>query len=425
MSLTQLRIGQLGPHGDGIHAGSRGKVYVERSLPGDRVMAKLQRDPQGIVRGDIIELIEPSRFRQDPPCRHFAQCGNCTLQHVQDRFYREWKVGTVREALLRYGIRPTEWLPTVFSGEANRRRATFVAQRGREGLTVGYFQRRSQRAVPIDECRVAHPSLLEVKNRLLPYLKRWLPERTTVNLFVQWVDGGADVVVTGELPPRSRGELQQLTPSILKETPVRRLSVRSGENETPRILGGEPCEIQFGKLRVKLPPGAFLQPTEEGEQALVDAVLEAAPSEGRFADLFSGCGTFSGRLLERGPVDAYEMTQSAVSALAKSAKEQPLRAFRRDLFRHPLKRSELNRYDLVIFDPPRGGSPEQAEELADSKCGVIVGVSCNPATFARDAAILSEGGFRLSSLKVVDQFRWSHHVEIVGTFSRKRKNRSG
>ena len=179
-----------------------------------------------------------------------------------------------------------------------------------------------------------------------------------------------------------------------------------------------PLTASFGVLNVPLPPLAFLQPTEAGERALVDAVLELLPQSGRTADLFSGCGTFAGSFLKRGSVDAYENAADAVTALDRAKGAAPLQVFRRDLYHDPLRADEAARYDAIVFDPPRAGAEEQAKALAGGKVPLIIGVSCNPITFARDARILTEGGYRLESVKIIDQFTWTHHVELVAAFKR-------
>jgi len=186
------------------------------------------------------------------------------------------------------------------------------------------------------------------------------------------------------------------------------------------MLEAKPLFATFDTLTVALPPLAFLQPTTPGEDALAGAVMDALPARGKFADLFAGCGTFAGRILTRGSVDAYESADAAVRALEKAKGQLPLKAVRRDLFRNPVSAREADAYDAIVFDPPRAGAHDQAKQLAESKVPRLIGVSCNPATFARDARILVDGGYGLDSITVVDQFTWSHHVELVGVFSKAR-----
>jgi len=206
---------------------------------------------------------------------------------------------------------------------------------------------------------------------------------------------------------------------LLELSFISRVSWRPNDASAIQILVEvEPVVASFGPLRVALPPFAFLQPTLDGEKALVASILASLPQTGKLVDLFSGCGTFSGPMLEKGAVDAYESVAASVTALNQARGRHPLKVFQRDLFQNPVRGAELEAYGAVVFDPPRAGCPEQATALAASKVPVLVGVSCNPATFSRDAKILVQGGYQLKSLQVIDQFQWSHHVEMVGVFSR-------
>ena len=421
MASTELTILELGPKGDGVHQGSRGRIYVDRAAPGDRLSVRIRKERAGVPRGEILRVLDPSPVRQKPPCIHYDRCGNCTLQHVNEAFYRAWKIELVREALHKQSVRPLKWLEPVFLGGNNRRRATFAARKDRGGIVLGYYRRRSREIGEIDSCLVADPRLLVLRGAIRPLLGLLLTAGTTADLFLQIVGEAAELVVTG--PVGRRGEpdapVRAAVARLLATTPLVRVGWRAHENEVIETLSSKgPLTAEFGPLKVSLPPAAFLQPTREGESVLVGEVLAALPGEGRFADLFSGCGTFSGPMLTRGPVDAYESVLTSLRALAKAGAGSPLKALRRDLFRNPLGREELNRYDTVVFDPPRGGCPEQAAELAGAKTATVVGVSCNPATFARDARTLCEGGYRLRSVRIIDQFLWSHHVELVGVFSR-------
>jgi 23S rRNA (uracil1939-C5)-methyltransferase len=426
MHVSDLTIEQLGPKGDGVSVGPGGRVYVDRTIPGDRVKARIRKDELGISRGEVVGMVRPSPYRQKPPCEHYDRCGNCTLQHLDDRFYREWKTWVVQEALQKVRLTPQRWLPPVFLGGGNRRRVTFTAQRGRQKLVVGYYRRRSQEVADIASCLVADPKLLELRDGLRPFLSELMNDGQTVDVFLQRVNGAIDMVITG--PVGRKGEpdakVRQVVTDLAKALAVSRVSWRPHEkDELKQLVSRSPVIASFGELAVKLPPAAFLQPTVPGERALVDAVMKALPARGKFADLFSGCGTFAGPMLARGSVDAYEAVPLAVQALEKAAGELSLKGFRRDLFRNPLRRDELNRYDAVVFDPPRGGCPEQVTAMASSRVPTLIGVSCNPATFARDGRILVNGGYRLQTLQCVDQFVWSHHVEVVGVFTKPKRSK--
>jgi 23S rRNA (uracil1939-C5)-methyltransferase len=421
MPITALTIRELGPQGDGIHRGPQGRVYVERSLPGDRLNARVRRDEAGIMRGEIIEIIEESPYRQTAPCPHYEHCGNCTLQHLRHDFYQDWKNNLVADAFFRQGLQPRQWKNTVFIGTGLRRRATFTASLERGRIEVGYYRRRSRQIADIDSCLVADPKLMQMRETLKTYLAGLLIAGKPLDIFLQLVGDSLEIVLTGPVGRDGKPDrkIQATLAPLLSQSPIRRIGWRNRPQDGIQILLREgPLVATFGALKVDLPPAAFLQATREGETALVNRVLAALPASGHFADLFSGCGTFSGPMLTRGSVDAYEWIPSAVQALQKAAGPQPLKAFRRDLFANPLRRDELNRYDAVVFDPPRGGCPEQAQAMASARVRTLVGVSCNPATFARDARILCEGGYRLQSLQIVDQFLWSHHVEMIGVFTK-------
>ncbi len=425
MAVFDLDIQELGPKADGIHSDHRGVVYVDRALPGDRIAAFVRQDAAGLNRGEIVRVLQRSPHRQQAPCVHYEQCGNCTLQHVTPSFYREWKLKTVADALTRVKVQPKKWIEPVFLGGANRRRATFASYRDRGHVVMGYYRRRSKQIGEIDFCLVADPKLLEVRDAVRPFLASVLVESGwPADVFLQLVGEFADMAITG--PVGGEGfpddEAMEAIESMLALTPVARVHWRANETEDFELIlekEGVSLEATFGPIRVALPPMAFLQPTADGEKLLQAAVMEALPATGSFADLFSGCGTFSGPMLERGSVDAFEASPLAVRALSRAAGPKTVKVNRRDLFTDPLQPQELDRYDAVVFDPPRGGCPEQATMLAQSRVPRLVGVSCNPATFARDARILAKGGYELTSIQIIDQFVGSHHVEMVGVYSKR------
>ncbi len=393
-------------------------------------MATVRRDPQGLLRAEPVELLTPSAHRQTPPCPHYEQCGNCTLQHLDEKFYRAWKTFLVRDALRKVGLQPLRWLETAFVPPGTRRRATFTAVKQGSQVKVGFYQRRSQDVTDIQSCLVSDPELLVVQKALGRTLSPMLRAEQPLDIFLQKTLEGIDMVVTGAIGKSGQPDRAVAAGlgSLMQGTPVVRVSWRPLEGETARVLcGAKAVHAQFGALKVPLPPAAFMQPTPEGEAALVAAVLKALPDGGMYADLFSGCGTFAGPMLEKGSVDAFEAVPGAVNALFSSSRGTRLKVFRRDLFNNPLRRDEINRFDAVVFDPPRAGCEAQAYEMARSKARVLIAVSCNPATFARDARILVDGGYWLRSIQIIDQFAWSHHVEVVGVFTKDKRapQRSG
>ena len=413
----ELRIEDLAPLGDGIAPSGNGRIYVDRTLPGDRVRARVHK-AGGILRGDLMEVLEASRHRVPPPCPHYDICGGCTLQHAEESFYREWKQGVVRAALARQGVTPAAWRDPVFLPADTRRRATFAAVRKKDRVTLGYFRRRSHAVADIATCLIADPAVMGLRAKLVGPLAALLLDGKPADIFIQRVGGAAEVVITGPVGRKGVPDLQvhEAAAEMAHGLGISRIAWRAQDRDSPEVLlEVTPLIARFGVLDVALPPLAFLQPTTAGEDAIVAAVLAALPDKGKFADLFAGCGTFTGPMLARGSVDAFENLDSAVRALDKAKGAWPLTAARRDLFRAPL---DGGRYDAVVFDPPRVGAEAQARALAAGGVPKMIGVSCNPVTFARDARILVEGGYRLESVQVIDQFIWSHHAELVGLFTR-------
>ena len=419
---TDLLIHELGPKGDGVHRSPRGNVYVDRALPGDRVGVDITRDEAGVLRGDLVRVIEASPDRVKAPCPNYDVCGGCTVQHAGEDFYQHWKIEIVRDALRKKGLNPKIWREAVVLAAGGRRRATFTAVKKHNIVTLGHFRRRGREVTDIATCLITDPAIMDLRATLATSIGPILPEGKTVSFFLQTVNGQFEIVITGPLGRTGKPDpqLREALLLLAKKSNVDRIAWRATPNDTAEIIVNiNPLHATFGKLDVALPPYAFLQPTVEGERALVDAVMAALPSTGKFADLFSGCGTFTGPMLERGPVDAFEDVASAIRALDKAKGTRPLKAIRRDLYRNPLRRDEANRYDAIVFDPPRAGAEEQVQNLASGRVPILVGVSCNPTTFARDARILVDGGYRLDSITVIDQFTWSHHVELVAAFSKQ------
>ena len=417
-----LLIHELGPKGDGVHRSQGGAVYVDRALPGDRVQATIRRGDDGVLRGDLLKIIKASPHRVKAPCPNYEVCGGCTLQHAKDEFYRHWKLDIVRDALRGKGLKPRIWRDPVFLPAGDRRRATFIAHKKNNIVILGHTRRRAHQVTDIASCLVADPALMEMRARLTLLLAPILQEGKPAAAFIQAVDGQFDIVITGPVGKTGKPDAatRQAITLFARASNVSRIGWRADQDDPVEvIIEISPLRARFGDLDVILPPLAFLQPTQAGEHALVDAVMELLPRAGNFADLFSGCGTFTGPMLERGAVHAYESVGPAIRALDKAKGTRPLKAIRRDLFRNPLRRDEANRYDAIVFDPPRAGAQEQARTLASSRTPLLVGVSCNPATFARDARILVDGGYRLDSVRVVDQFSWSHHVELVAGFTKR------
>ncbi len=410
--LVQLEVLRVGAQGDGV---AEGPVYLPFTLPGERVLARVQAG-----RGAVVEVLAPSLERQAPPCPHFHACGGCALQHWSPPGYLAWKADVIREALARENLE-TEILPTAPSPPGSRRRLALHARPERPGVArLGYKARGSWTLIDIDVCPIADPRLVDSFPALRRLAAAFLEHpRSAPTLHVTWTETGLDVDVTG---------VERRTGGLSADAQRRAADSAAADGLARVTLAGETLYqarrplVRFGRAAVALPPGGFLQATPQGEQAMVDIVVEAAGRATRVADLFCGSGAFSFRLAERAGVLAADASAEAIAALTEALGSTPglknITATTRDLFRRPMLAQELKGIEAVVFDPPRAGAAAQAAEIASSGAARAIGVSCNPATFARDARILVDAGFRLERAAPVDQFLWSPHVELVGVFGR-------
>ncbi len=356
-----------------------------------------------------------------PSCPHFGACGGCALQHWASEPYLAWKQQIVREALAREGLEADFTAPFA-APPGSRRRVALHARRGEkgQGARLGYKARRSWSLVEVEVCPIADPRIVAA----LPALRRLAAPflehpKSAPTLHVTATRTGLDVDVTG-VERRSGG---------LSADARTRAAEIAGEADLARVtLAGEivfqarqPL-VALGPAVVALPPGGFLQASPQAEAAMAQTALEAMVGAGRIADLFCGLGTFTFRLAAIAPVLAADADGRAIDALKRAAGAAPglknISAETRDLFRRPVLAEELKRIDAVLFDPPRAGAADQARQIALSGAAVVVGVSCDAASFARDARMLSDGGFKLEQVRLIDQFLWSPHVELVGAFRR-------
>ncbi len=408
-----LTIARLAHRGDGVVDTPAGAVYVPYALPGEVVT--VERVAGHPDRRHVIHVDNPSHERAKPICKHFGQCGGCALQHWSLAEYHLWKRELVGTALAHAGlVAPLE--PLIDAHGQGRRRAVLHARRGEHDvLEVGFTAPRAHHIVAIEGCPILAPGLAGAIPAAWAIADALKPTNKPLDIQFTASDTGLDIDVrgTGPLTPAQIATLARLA----EQHKLARVT-RHGELVALRT---QPL-LKIGRASVPLPAGAFLQATAEGEATLARLVLAHAGKAKTVADLFCGVGPFALRLAESAPVTAADIDASAVAALNRAAAGasglKPVEAVTRDLFRRPYVASELKSYDVVVFDPPRQGAEAQARELAKSAVPIVVAVSCDANTFARDAKILAGGGYTLSVVTPVDQFRYSHHVETVAKFTR-------
>jgi 23S rRNA (uracil1939-C5)-methyltransferase len=410
-----VTVAALGHLGDGVAETDLGQLFVPFTLAGERARVRTL----GEGRAELLKILEPAPERVTAPCKHFGICGGCTLQHMEAKSYAEWKRLQVIAALSARGI-DCDVEPLIPAMPHSRRRATLAATRTKKGVTIGYYMRASHTIMAARECPLIVPEIENALEKLAHLVEPGLSRKGRAALSVTSTEAGLDVAVTGgkEAPD---GPLRSELAKRAAAADLARLTWDGDILAERRIP-----MVTFSALRVAPPPGAFLQATQEGEAELVRLVLEGVGDAKRVADLFAGCGTFTAALAKRSTVLAVEGEAKSLAALDRALREQgpalalkPVELVTRDLFRRPIHQSELLKTDAVVFDPPRAGAAAQSEMLAQSNVPLIIGVSCNPATFARDARTLMDGGYKLTRVTPVDQFLWSPHIELVGIFRKE------
>lgn len=401
-----VEVTRLGAQGDGIAETPEGPVYVPLALPGERWR---------LEQGTPPERLTESGERQQPVCRHFGQCGGCVAQHMSPELYRPWKETMLAQAFAHRGI---EIAPAPMRNVAahSRRRAFFgVARRGDE-VVLGFREEGRHSLVGLAECPVLDPAIVSAMPALRELARLALPDGSGGRLIVTRVDAGLDVAIENgksRLGPDASAALARRA----ADAGLQRLSV----DGTVVYLERTPS-LELGGVRIELPAGAFLQAVPEAEAVMIELVTGAVAKAKAVADLFSGLGTFTFPLARKARVLAVDSERRSIEALDKAVRGatglKPIATKVRDLMREPLSRTELQSFDAVVLDPPRAGAKAQAEMLARSRVPTIVMVSCNPATLARDARILIDGGYRLEGVTPIDQFIYAPHLEVVAVFRR-------
>jgi len=347
-------------------------------------------------------------------CAHFGTCGGCTLQDLPPPDYRARKLNAIANELTRNGFADIAVAGLVSVPANTRRRAVFKIAKKDGAVEIGFHALKSHTIVDMRECRVLTPKLFAALSGLRETMNTILSNGQQAEAHVTEADNGIDIAF------RAAALLSPARGAALANAGAKIGLIRATWNGELAFERDAPV-LRFGKCHVAPPPLAFLQPTREGEAILQRQVLAALKGAKSIADLFAGCGTFALPLAERARVHAVELDGAMLEALAKAARGaqglKPVTTEKRDLFKRPLEPEELTRFDAVVLDPLRAGAMAQSKALAGTDMKRIAYVSCNAASFARDARVICDGGFRLDTILGVDQFLWSAHVELVATFA--------
>ncbi|NQV82588.1 MAG: class I SAM-dependent RNA methyltransferase [Rhodospirillales bacterium] len=408
--LAGIKITHLGGRGDGIGEVAGERVFVPYALPGEEVRAMVTGN-----RAVVEEIVKSSPKRIEPFCPHFTHCGGCAAQHIDQDTYRSWKKGIIEVALANKGLdAPVDDL--IDAHGAGRRRVTLHVRFEKGRVRAGFMQARRHELLDLDHCPVLVPALSGAADIARALAAPFTAQGEALDVRITASESGLDCDIRlngkrAEVGLDARMDLAE----IATELDLARVTV-----DGDLIVERRPPGIRMGAGRVVPPPGGFLQATQAGEDALAALVLGHAGSARRIADLFCGVGPFALRLAAQASVLAADADEAQITALANAVRYcqglKPLTTEVRDLFRNPYTAWELSGFDCAVFDPPRAGAQVQVREITAAKVPIVIAVSCDPASFARDAAILCAGGYRLERVSPVDQFKYTRHVELVGVF---------
>jgi 23S rRNA (uracil1939-C5)-methyltransferase len=418
MTNVHYHIEKIGFQGDGI---TKDGLFIPLSLPGETLTALKGKDNHA----RIVDILSPSLERVSPLCRHFSQCGGCSLQHWDMGAYSRWKRDILISQLLRAGF-DTEVAAILTTAPHSRRRVGLHAKqikgtKGHPKAELGFKIRRSWEQVKIEECPVAHPDIIKALPQLTE-LAACLFEhpKSAPILNVTLSQTGLDIDIRGVERSKSGGlsaDARMQVAMIAQGADFARVTLSEDILYQSRLPS-----VRFGRAQIDLPPAAFLQASLESEGHMVALVKQGLEGAKRVADLFCGAGTFTFPMSETAVVYAADGASSAIASLKSAVGRTPglktITAEARDLFRRPVIADEMAQFEAIVFDPPRAGAEAQVMEIVRSKVGRVMAVSCNPQTFVRDAKILTEGGFKLEQVTPIDQFLWSGHIELVAKFSR-------
>jgi 23S rRNA (uracil1939-C5)-methyltransferase len=408
---AEIAIERLGHQGDGVAVIAGRAVHVPLTAPGDRVHIAY-----GGGRAHVLARVSDGPDRVAAPCPYFGVCGGCALQHVSEAAYRRFKHEALKETLAQRGFADPPLADLTVVPAATRRRATFAFRIVSGAAMLGFYRANTRAVLDIEACLLLRPEIAAALPGLRRLLSQYLPEGSSGRLHVTASESGLDVDLTASPLPPSLASLAGAAAAL----DLARLTL----DGAALALRRKPV-IHLGGVAVSLPPRAFLQPSAEGEAALVCAVKEGVGPAKRVLDLFCGLGTFALPLAKAAAVHAVDSDEALLAALGEAARHapglKPVTLEARDLMRSPIQAVQLGRYDAVVFDPPRAGAKLQAEALAQAQVPRIVAVSCNDATFARDARRLCEAGYRLNWIRPLDQFLWSAHIELVALFTRGKR----
>lgn len=431
--METLTVESLDQEGRGVARRDGKAIFIEGALPGETVTCTVTRRKPSYEVATLDAVVTESASRVEPRCPHFGVCGGCSLQHLDARTQVAIKQRVLEDSLWHIGrVRPETMLRAIHGpawGYRHRARLAvrFVPKKG--GTLAGFHEKRSSYVAVMDSCEVLPPRI----SRLISPLRRLvdgLSIRSRLPQVEVALGEGADVLVFRVLQPLLAPDVEALR-RFADEHGIRLYLQPGGPDTAAPMAAADEAELSYRlpefDLRIRFAPTDFTQVNHAVNAVLVRravALLDPQPGE-RIADLFCGVGNFALAIARRGAgVVGIEGSGELVRRAAANAALNGLSATTTfvevDLYgAAALHRAAPGRFDRVLLDPPRDGAVEVVKALPDDGPARLVYVSCNPATLARDAALLVQArGYRLTSAGVVNMFPHTSHVESVAVFDK-------
>ncbi len=376
-------------------------------------------------------LLTRSQHRVDPICALAADCGGCALQHQAQAANLAWKSARVARALEFAGFDDPVMSVPIQVGLRSRRRMDLGIIRVPDGrIEVGLHRRKHRDIVDMTECHILDPALFALLAPLRHSLRSLQCLTRAGSLVMNRLDHGPDLLLRTDRSPGSNDRIRLAAFAATHDVcRVAWQHERVGRRSAPETVAQlAPASVMMGDRPVELPSGAFLQATEQGEAAIIDAVLAGLPStlptRSRIVEFYAGCGTLTLPLATAGRVRAYEGDPDAAAALISASGGMRIDARRRDLALNPVAASEIRDAGVIVLDPPYAGAGRQMDEVVRTPAGTVILVSCNPAALRREAGILQQAGFQHERSTTIDQFLFSSRIESVSVFRRGSSRRS-
>ena len=429
-----LTIKRIGSRGEGVsnltteinYRESDYTFFVPFTLPDEIVVVKPTLSTSEGVRANLVEIKSASPKRISPKCKHFFKCGGCLLQHWKFEDYSSWKIGKVSLPIIK--ISPTTTIKEIkTSSIKSRRHVKLKAKKYKYITIIGFNEYKSKFITKIEKCMIIKSELEELIHNLEKPLHKLLNVGNEIDIHANLLDNGVDLLING-IEKIDYHKLNIFIENISLSSIIR--FHRGLNDNTNELLFTRDLSSLSNKSFSTItfpPPGGFLQATAEGENAILESVIQGLNENKKtklICELFCGSGTITLPLLKkRYQIHAFELDKKSLKSLDIACRKEGfgnrVKTKERDLKNFPLTSEELSKYDAIIVDPPRSGAKLQFLNIAQSNVLTIISISCNVNTFVRDAKILIESNYELKWVQPIDQFLFSAHVELVAIFQLK------